>query len=257
MRCFFFQDGLERSQHLSLPKVWEGPHGVAGSWLVDCCTQCMSGTAWCSQSHLLPCWASKHIFWPGPLPCWSLHGFHGGLPWCCLCRMVELPLIHLWVGCHCQWRTHHGSSSKILLLWGHDLVCQANHSGWVCALLRGWDPTVSLHWSWSGILGWRQTSIWHPLRGPAGSRCWSWKEGGWGHQPKTFPCLVCMWWPGHTAADRGASSGGMWGPLWDSSGWSSWGACGLSSWQMFLPYRYVWNFSQPYTMAKSSLSMLA
>ena len=24
-----------------------------------------------------------------------------------------------------------------------------------------------------------------------------------------------------------------------------------------LPYRYVWNFSQPYTMAKSSLSMLA
>ena len=24
-----------------------------------------------------------------------------------------------------------------------------------------------------------------------------------------------------------------------------------------LPYRYVWNFSHPYTMAKSSLSMLA
>ena len=30
-----------------------------------------------------------------------------------------------WSGCHHRWRVHHGSSSKILLLWGHDLVCQA------------------------------------------------------------------------------------------------------------------------------------
>ena len=142
------------------------------------------------------------MFWPVPLPCWSLCGFHGGLPWSCLHRMVELPLVHPWLGCYCRWRAHHGSSSRILPLWGHDLVCQANHAGWVCALLRGWGPTVSLHWSWSGILGWRQTSIWHPLRGPAGSWCWSWKEGGWGHQPEAFPCLVCMWWPGHTAAEE-------------------------------------------------------
>ena len=34
-------NGLERSQHLFLPKVREGPHGVSASQLVDCCTQCM------------------------------------------------------------------------------------------------------------------------------------------------------------------------------------------------------------------------
>ena len=42
-------------------------------------------------------------------------------------------------------RVCHGSSSKILPLWGHDLVSQANHSGCVCAPLRGWGPIVSLH----------------------------------------------------------------------------------------------------------------
>ena len=40
----FFQDGLERSPLLSLPKVQEGHHGVAVSPWAGCCIQCMSGT---------------------------------------------------------------------------------------------------------------------------------------------------------------------------------------------------------------------
>ena len=67
----------------STPIFTQGPGGtswVSASRLVDCCTQCMSDTTWCSWSHLLPCRASKHTFWPGPLPCWYRHGFHGGLP---------------------------------------------------------------------------------------------------------------------------------------------------------------------------------
>ena len=139
----FFQDGLERSPHLSLPKVWEGPHGVAASPQVDCCFQCMSGTTWCSQSHLLACPASRHMSWPGPLPCWSLCGFHGGQPWYCLWRMVEWPLIHPWLGCLHWLRVHHGSSSRILLLWGHGPVNQASHSGWVCTIERMGSHCVS------------------------------------------------------------------------------------------------------------------
>ena len=142
--------------------------------------------------------------------------------------MVELPLIHPWSGCLHWLRVRHRSSSKILLLWGHDLVCQANHSGWVCAPSRGWGPIVSLHWSWSDILGWRQTLMWHPLGGPAGSQCLCWTGGGWGHPPEAFLSLACMWWPGHTAADGGASSGDVQGLLWGSSGWSSQGAYGPS-----------------------------
>ena len=147
--------------------------------------------------------------------------------------MVEWPLIHPWSGCHHRWRVCHGSSSKILPHWGHDLVCQANHSGWVCAPLRGGGvPLCPLHQSWSNILGWRQTLIWHPLRGPTWSQCLFWMGGSWGHQPETFLYLASMWWPGHTAADGGASSGGMQGPLWDFLGWSSQGAYGPSPWWM-------------------------
>ena len=99
---------------------------------------------------------------------------------------------------------------------------------------RGWGPIVSLHQSWSDILGWRQTSIWHQLRGPTWSWCLFWMGGGWGHQPEAFLYLASMWWPGCTAADGGASSGGMQGPLWDFLGWSSQGAYGPSpQWMSF------------------------
>ena len=146
--------------------------------------------------------------------------------------MVKWPLVHPWSGCHHQWRVHHGSSSKILPLWGHDLVCWANHSGWVCALSKGWGLIESLLQSWSDVSGWRQTSIWHQLRDPTWSQCLFWMGGGWGHPPEAFLCLANTWWPGHTAADREASSGGMQGLLWDCLGWSSWGAYGPSPWWM-------------------------
>ena len=228
----FFPNGLEKSQHLFLLKVWERPHGVAASQLVGCCTQGMWGIAWCIQLCLLPCRASKCMSWPSTLLCWYWHGFHGGLPWYCLYRTVEWPLVHPWWGGCNQWRVCHGRSSRIWLLWGHDLVYPANCSRWVCAPLRGWGPIESLLWSWSDILGWRWTSIWHWLGDLTWFQCWFWTGGGWGHPPEAFLCLASMWWPGHTAAGGGAFSGGVQGPLWDFLDWSFWGAYGLSPWWM-------------------------
>ena len=169
----FFQ-GLERSQHLSLPKVQGGPHEAAGSPWVDCCTQYTSSTAWCSWWCLLPFQASRCKFWPSPWLSWCWHGFHGGQSWHCLCRTVERPLVLPWLGDLHWWKACHGSSSKIWLLRGHIPVCQVNCSGWSCAPLRGWGLTVSQPQSWSGISERRHTLIWCWLSCPGGSPCWSW-----------------------------------------------------------------------------------
>ena len=225
----FSQMVLKEVNTYFLPKVWEGPRGGAASWLVGCCFRYMSGTIWCSRWCLLPCWASKHTFWPGPLPYWCLHGFHGG-PWgCCLCRMVEWPLVHPWWGGRHRWIACLGNSSRIWLLGGHDLVCPANRLGWVGAPSRGWGLIASRLQSWWDVSGRMRRMIWCRLIGLTWSRCLFWMGDGWGHLPEAFPCLVDMLWSGRTAADGGAFSGVVQGPLWDFSGWSSQGACGQFS----------------------------
>ena len=227
----FFPNGLERSQHLFLPKVWEGPRGGAVSWLEGCSTRYMSGTIWCSRWCLLPCQASKHMFWPGPLPYWCRCGFHGGPPLYCLCRMVEWPLIHPWWGGHHRWRAHLGSSSRIWPLWGHDLVCQAKpFRVSQCTIERMGSHCISaaILWDISGRM-WRL--IWHQLIGLTWSWCWFWMEDSWGHLPEACPCLVGMLWSGHTAADGGAFSGVMQGLLFIFR-LIILGACGLFPWWM-------------------------
>ena len=171
--------------------------------------------------------------------------------------MVEWPLVHpWWGGCH-WWRAHLRSSSRIWPLWGHDLVCQANHSGWACApSSRGGGLTES-----AAILVrclWEKANI--DMVSPCRSNLISVLVLD-GRQLRASARSIFL--PGQYIMTRSYCC------RWRSILWSRAGAAvrffkliilrglwSVSTMNVLL-YRYVWNFSQPYMMAKSSLSMLA
>ena len=224
----FFQMVLKEVNTYFYPRSGGDLVGGAASQLVGCCFWYMSGTVWCSWWRLLPCQASKHMFWPGPIallmPVW--------LPWR---STIILSSAGQWDHSFTLGEEVAVDGELVLeapiesgLLGGHDLVCQANHSGWVSAPLRGWGLIASRLQSWWDISGRMRRLIWHWLVGLTWSRCWFWTGGRLRASARSIslPGLYVMI-RSYCLQTEEHSLESCRGLLWDFSGWSSWGACGL------------------------------
>ena len=175
--CAFFPNGLERSQHLFLPKVWGGPHGVSASQLVDCCTRCMWDTAFDVVGDI--CFHARPVdACSGQVNCFvdtSMASME-------VCHDIVSAgwwndhSVHPWSGCHHWWKVCHGSSSKILLLWEHNLVCQGNRSRVSLCTIERMGVPLCLCSNLGQMSSRGEGKHWYgiDLEGPTWFQCWFW-----------------------------------------------------------------------------------